>query len=167
MEVPFRFNDIFEDEILHNNSNSVANLDIFFDTLDQDDLYSVEINYDNISELNRYHRSRGIRLDLTSNELERFDELLDQLITEHVMTLSSESLQRNRDDSINLDNKNLVSQTSNEPCVICMEIEHEIDKNNFIKLNCNHLLHEHCLSDWIKYNQTCPVCRSPVKTCKV
>lgn len=49
---------------------------------------------------------------------------------------------------------------SQKECVICLN---EL-KSGFINLNCSieHLFHKKCLSKWIEFNMTCPLCRSPI-----
>ena len=42
-------------------------------------------------------------------------------------------------------------------CTICLE-EFNNDEE-IIKLKCNHLFHSKCIDDWIKKNQSCPLCR--------
>ena len=34
------------------------------------------------------------------------------------------------------------------------------------ELECKHILHTECISEWVKYKSECPVCRSFVKTIK-
>ena len=60
-------------------------------------------------------------------------------------------------------------------CCICLseineinEInENESDKNKENKENkvlkeCDHVFHETCIKEWIKINETCPICRSKI-----
>ena len=42
---------------------------------------------------------------------------------------------------------------SEEKCSICME------SSNLIQLQCKHLFHENCINEWVKNNDTCPICR--------
>ena len=42
-----------------------------------------------------------------------------------------------------------------EECCICLEE----GSNKFMKLNCDHLFHEKCIKDWIRENNSCPICR--------
>jgi len=45
-------------------------------------------------------------------------------------------------------------------CTICSE--------NYVKeeyktiLSCNHVFHYNCMKEWVKYSQTCPICRNKV-----
>ena len=43
---------------------------------------------------------------------------------------------------------------NNDYCLICT-----LNKNN-VKLQCNHLYCSNCLSEWIKKENNCPICRS-------
>ena len=45
-------------------------------------------------------------------------------------------------------------------CCICLEE----GSNKFMKLNCEHLFHEKCIKDWIRENNSCPICRNTVIT---
>ena len=163
MEVSFNFNSDFEDEIIYNSQNTVDCININLENLDND-TYSIEINYENQHELNRYHRNRGIRIDLTFDELDDFDQILEDLIEEHVMMISNQNLEKKKDETITLDLKTVSEIKLIEQCVVCMELENETDNCEGYKLKCNHIIHKSCLSNWVKYNQTCPVCRYPVDT---
>ncbi len=46
---------------------------------------------------------------------------------------------------------------SDEPCPICMEDCTENDKCS--KLPCGHSFHRHCITEWLKINHRCPLCR--------
>lgn len=43
-------------------------------------------------------------------------------------------------------------------CTICLEDE----KEDLIKLNCNHIYHKDCIAKWISSNNSCPICRLSV-----
>jgi hypothetical protein len=51
---------------------------------------------------------------------------------------------------INLTNKNI-------DCSIC--ITEFIPDDDTVKLKCNHLFHQKCITEWCKYKQDCPICR--------
>lgn len=48
-----------------------------------------------------------------------------------------------------------------DDCAICMENFVEGDGKMIAELNCNnkHIFHLECLSEWVKKNDTCPLCR--------
>ena len=47
-------------------------------------------------------------------------------------------------------------------CAICKS---EFEKKEvIIELACKHLLHDECISEWVKYKSECPVCRSVIDT---
>jgi hypothetical protein len=50
-------------------------------------------------------------------------------------------------------NSNLIHD-DNYCCGICFETD------NLIKLDCKHTYHTNCLNEWIKDNNTCPLCRN-------
>lgn len=45
-------------------------------------------------------------------------------------------------------------------CSICLDPIKYINKK---KLHCNHTFHKFCISDWMKCNNTCPICRDIIK----
>ena len=45
-------------------------------------------------------------------------------------------------------------------CCICLDA----GSNKFMKLNCEHLFHEKCIKQWIRQNNSCPICRNTVIT---
>ena len=51
----------------------------------------------------------------------------------------------------------LLNNDEDNDCTICLE-EFNNDEE-IIKLKCNHLFHSKCIDDWIKKNQSCPLCR--------
>ncbi len=50
----------------------------------------------------------------------------------------------------------LVSNNQNEECCICMDSD---NKNQWSMLLCGHKFHGECISQWLRSNQTCPICR--------
>jgi hypothetical protein len=51
----------------------------------------------------------------------------------------------------------LLNNDEDNDCTICLE-EFNNDEE-IIKLKCNHFFHSKCIDDWIKKNQSCPLCR--------
>lgn len=52
----------------------------------------------------------------------------------------------------------------NENCSICLTT---MNNEKVINLNCSHIFHTNCINKWIKANNnSCPMCRSSVWTCK-
>ena len=47
---------------------------------------------------------------------------------------------------------------TNNDCSICLE---NINKDDY-KLNCNHIFHKNCISQWLIKSSNCPLCRSHV-----
>ena len=52
------------------------------------------------------------------------------------------------------------ASVSDEPCPICVEAFMEDD--TVITLDCNHCFHEACVTQWLKVNSVCPMCRGKV-----
>ncbi|CAH8382490.1 unnamed protein product [Eruca vesicaria subsp. sativa] len=47
-----------------------------------------------------------------------------------------------------------------ERCIICMDIINETQLMN--ALQCTHIYHHQCITDWIKMNISCPLCRETI-----
>jgi hypothetical protein len=45
----------------------------------------------------------------------------------------------------------------NEKCSICLELYET--KPVLVILKCNHVYHETCILEWLRYKNTCPLCR--------
>lgn len=48
-------------------------------------------------------------------------------------------------------------------CAICQEYSFKGDNSKQIELPCRHSFHKDCILKWLKNNETCPLCRQPVK----
>tara|TARA_B100000073_G_scaffold298699_1_gene264277 strand:+ start:918 stop:1319 length:402 start_codon:yes stop_codon:yes gene_type:complete len=47
-----------------------------------------------------------------------------------------------------------------QECIICLNVVEEPLSNNFIKTcNCNLIVHEECLKEWLATSPICPLCR--------
>ena len=53
-------------------------------------------------------------------------------------------------------NRNIQEPSYN--CTICMD---EITRYDKKILNCNHNFHRTCINEWLRENDTCPICRAP------
>jgi len=51
----------------------------------------------------------------------------------------------------------VTSQTSFECCPVCLGMPKKNER--IMKLDCNHILHETCATNWLKIKSSCPVCR--------
>ena len=50
----------------------------------------------------------------------------------------------------------MVMNNDESSCAICID---KFERGaSVIRLNCNHTFHHTCLSEWIKYKSTCPMC---------
>ena len=51
-----------------------------------------------------------------------------------------------------------------EDCAICLEAFTEGDGKMIAELNCNskHIFHVDCLTEWVKKNDVCPMCRQQI-----
>ncbi|KAK9735230.1 hypothetical protein RND81_04G192200 [Saponaria officinalis] len=49
--------------------------------------------------------------------------------------------------------------THDDDCAICYQSDN--DDDFIVKLQCAHVFHQRCISEWFKLNLSCPLCRSP------
>ncbi|KAL1419862.1 hypothetical protein MTO96_004766 [Rhipicephalus appendiculatus] len=54
------------------------------------------------------------------------------------------------------------SGTPREKCSICLVAYRETD--TLKQLACGHVFHESCVSQWLRWNRICPVCRTRLVT---
>lgn len=67
---------------------------------------------------------------------------------------------RNRVDVRNYSSDSEDEEEEQETCRICLD---EFENNQRKILECGHSYHEHCLNEWRRENNTCPICRSEIK----
>lgn len=63
---------------------------------------------------------------------------------------------------LDLEGKIATDKSKGDNCTICVSDIEEGDK--ITELECNHVLHTECISEWVKYKSECPVCRHDIKT---
>lgn len=68
-----------------------------------------------------------------------------------------------RNPSITLDIPSRPYTETQEPkeCPIC-QVQLK-NNDNVITLECAHIYHTQCISEWVKYKDECPLCRSPIQ----
>lgn len=47
--------------------------------------------------------------------------------------------------------------TSEDVCCICLD---HMQRNNTVRLHCDHVMHNTCLYSWMQFKQECPYCRA-------
>lgn len=54
-------------------------------------------------------------------------------------------------------------------CIICYKIINtttntttNTSTNKIFKTTCNHIYHNNCIEEWLKKNNTCPICRTVI-----
>jgi hypothetical protein len=57
---------------------------------------------------------------------------------------------------------NATDDIKDEKCPICVS-NYEIGEK-ITKIECNHIYHTNCISEWVKYKSECPVCRRSIET---
>ncbi len=61
------------------------------------------------------------------------------------------------DNQLKIINRNLIDYIMAEDCVICLTpLSSPLPR---YQLNCNHEYHRECITEWLKHNDTCPLCR--------
>lgn len=63
---------------------------------------------------------------------------------------------------LNIENQQALPEHKSEQCAICKE-NFEVE-DNITHLECRHILHTDCISEWVQYKSECPVCRGEIKT---
>jgi len=66
------------------------------------------------------------------------------------------------DNEFSKESKVNIKEESVSICSICLE-SNKNDENVSEKLICGHLYHKDCISQWLKNNTTCPLCRVVLK----
>lgn len=57
---------------------------------------------------------------------------------------------------------NFIYQREDEDsCCICLEAFKQDEE--LVRMHCEHMFHEKCVTDWLKLNATCPMCRSKLE----
>jgi hypothetical protein len=69
------------------------------------------------------------------------------------------------DNQVSKESKVNIKEESVSICSICLE-SNKNDENVSEKLICGHLYHKDCISQWLKNNTTCPLCRVTVTVLK-
>jgi hypothetical protein len=118
--------------------------------------------------------------ELGPNQLENetFDDIMDtmypgvfmfnyQQIEDPLETALHESLQSYKHTErkpITLDVEPILYITTDKSVLACSICQDDFEDNNtVITLDCNHVLHEKCISEWGKYKPECPNCKTPIK----
>lgn len=72
--------------------------------------------------------------------------------------------QLKRDETVELKNANtsICTTDGKDMCPICQD--KLMINTNIITTKCNHMFHAKCLSEWVKYKNTCPVCVADINT---
>jgi Ring finger domain len=82
-------------------------------------------------------------------------------ILETVLQNSMNDTELKRDESIKIDFRvEKYKINDQKQCPVCQENYSE--NQDVALLNCNHIFHIKCISDWGKYKQECPLCREKI-----
>lgn len=80
---------------------------------------------------------------------------------ESALAISQNDNELTKDDSINpiLTQEKASEQNKNNSCSICLE---QFGDQHIAELQCSHSFHSNCITEWTKYKQDCPICRSKI-----
>lgn len=97
----------------------------------------------------------SIRRDLMREQLQRRTNNLARLLlyANQLTLFLEEERQRRR----SLLTESFIAEESDDTCAVCLD---SFEEKKVIKLRCNHLFHSECISNWIEYQTTCPICRA-------
>lgn len=81
-----------------------------------------------------------------------FENYLNSIAVENDVN-SYDNLERLEEGTLNEDNE--------DNCMICLEdyMDNNDGNNIIVTLQCNHIFHKTCISEWGAINKTCPICR--------
>jgi hypothetical protein len=167
---------IFDEEINSIISRSVVNI---FSNINNFSLEDEANLYPNNSTANDYYERdyeydydyRRVPMDiyslinsLVNREEEIFQEFLNETFLESVESATSTK----SNESMIFLSKNYGEIEQKEKyeksCSICLS---DYDKDSDVSfLNCNHLFHTNCISEWSMYKKTCPICRNNIDSDK-
>lgn len=102
---------------------------------------------------------------------EEYYERMEQKIMDQVMEESLQmykTVEKKPDVKLDLENTTFEDcdsggENPDKNCTICM-MKYESDEI-VTRLDCTHLFHSKCISEWGMYKAECPVCRAKIKTC--
>lgn len=116
-----------------------------------------------------YNREINAMMFELLGEMEEMVTRMGRISEERMIEIAShESLNhyntQEKKPNVKLDVKSEIASDNlkDEKCVICITLFNVGDK--ITKLECNHVLHTECVSEWVKYKPECPACRNPIKT---
>ena len=102
---------------------------------------------------------------LYSDILNVYNEILEEKQFENALTESLNTYKTpEKNPNIKLDMPSILFNKEHKDytCTICGD---EIELNrNIVNLECSHIFHTECISEWIQYKAECPICRKMIKT---
>lgn len=141
-------NNIIPDSYTYNSPNyefSFSRDYMFDDVLISMPLYNMTFsNYNNIIEDEMLQIAQNESLDYYNTQEKKPGICID------------ENIKQTEIDNI------LFYKLSEDECSICRD---NFELNQHItELDCKHILHTECISEWVKYKSECPVCRNDINT---
>jgi len=100
----------------------------------------------------------GVISYLDQEEKHREDQMLRYALNESLLHYKTQEKKPN----IILDMKSeLFNEKMMENCTVC--VSKYIKNDEVVNLDCKHVFHKKCISEWVKYKAECPVCRGKIK----
>lgn len=119
--------------------------------------------YDNpdietLVELGRMYMQRGVNYRYNENRRDAHDPELFHLLS--VSFEEQDPFQRDETITIAITKLRCSQTNSTRNCAVCRE---ELVFNEEIgRIACGHTFHTHCIEEWGRYKQECPLCRAPI-----
>lgn len=85
-----------------------------------------------------------------------YDDLSMQFNTDRLPPPTSQELIKNL--------KSRLVTVHDEKCPICLAPNENLNDEKFLTLPCDHDFHDECILPWLNRTNTCPLCRSEMKT---
>jgi len=85
-----------------------------------------------------------------------YDDLTMQFNTDRLPPPTSQELIKNL--------KSRLVTVHDEKCPICLAPNENLNDEKFLTLPCGHDFHDECILPWLNRTNTCPLCRSEMKT---
>ena len=94
-----------------------------------------------------------------------FNSLLNDISVANPNNEDNETRNLNLQDIINFTEIITLENNENDEPTMCTICRNNIEPNEPLRKlkNCNHFFHINCIDNWLTNNNTCPICRQPVR----
>lgn len=106
-------------------------------------------------------------LDTLFSVLDDEESIMEMVSEESMSTYQDEHYKKNTKRNLSTTSWNMLKYRKehgkNEKCFVCME-DFKTEEELFELTKCNHLFHEDCLKEMVKFNPICALCKKPIDT---